>query len=160
MEKSAESKKKASPTATAIEIAIRLGALAVLFAWCFQILRPFISPVVWGIIIAVAVYPVFEKINVKLGDRRKLTAAVLIVFALLCIVLPSVQLAVSSVDSLKAFSTKLDSEALRIPPPPAAVENWPVIGQFVAEWWRKASDNIQSILVKFAPRSPHCSSGF
>ena len=152
MEKPAASKKEASPASIAVEIAIRLGVLAVLLAWCFQILKPFISPVVWAIIIAIAVYPVFERLNARLGGRRKLTAAVLIVFALLCIILPGVQLAVSSVDSLKALSTKMDGGVLKIPPPPTDVESWPVIGKFVAEWWQKASENIQSILVKFAPQ--------
>jgi predicted PurR-regulated permease PerM len=50
MEISGETERKASPTGAAIDIAIRLGVLAVLVACCFQILRPFVSPIVWGII--------------------------------------------------------------------------------------------------------------
>jgi hypothetical protein len=37
---------KPTPVQYAIDIAVRLGLLAVLLAWCFQILRPFICPVV------------------------------------------------------------------------------------------------------------------
>jgi predicted PurR-regulated permease PerM len=44
----------------AIDIAIRIGVLALLIAWCFQILRPFITPVIWGTIIAIALYPVCQ----------------------------------------------------------------------------------------------------
>lgn len=152
MQKSIERSREISITATAVDIAIRLGVLALLFTWCFQILKPFISPVVWAIIIAVAVYPVFERLNAKLGGRRKLTAAILVGFAFLCIILPSVQLAVSSVDSIKTASAKLDVKDLKIPPPPESVKSWPVIGNAVAEWWQGASDNLQSILVKFAPQ--------
>jgi predicted PurR-regulated permease PerM len=61
MEISGKTERKASPTGTAIDIAIRLGVLAVLVAWCFQILRPFVSSIIWGIIIAVALYPVLNK---------------------------------------------------------------------------------------------------
>ena len=86
MEISGKPERKASPTGAAVDIAVRLGVLAVLVAWCFQILKPFISPVIWGIIIAVAVYPAYEKLNAKLGDRRKLTAAVMTLAALLIII--------------------------------------------------------------------------
>jgi predicted PurR-regulated permease PerM len=92
MEISGKTERKASPTGAAIDIAIRLGVLAVLVAWCFQILRPFVSPIVWGIIIAVALYPVYQKLNVKLGDRRKLTAACL--WALICLILAIIQIGI------------------------------------------------------------------
>ena len=36
----------------AIDIAIRIGVIALLIALCFTILRPFIFPVMWGIILS------------------------------------------------------------------------------------------------------------
>ncbi len=42
-----------------VETIIRVGIIAVLVIYCFQIVRPFIIPVVWGVIIAVAAYPGF-----------------------------------------------------------------------------------------------------
>lgn len=52
MQPSAQSKDSASTTQIVIDIAIRLGVLAIVLAACFQIVRPFISPVIWGIIYA------------------------------------------------------------------------------------------------------------
>lgn len=152
MEISGKPERKASPTGTAIDIAIRLGVLAVLVAWCFQILRPFVSPIVWGIIIAVALYPVYQKLNANLGDRRKLTAAIMTLSALLIIIIPGVQLAVSSVDSLKTLNTKLGNGELKVPPPPEGVGNLPFIGESVRNLWQKASDNLESTLMKFEPQ--------
>lgn len=43
---SGKPERKASLTSTGIDIAIHLGVLAVLLAYCFQILRPFISPLI------------------------------------------------------------------------------------------------------------------
>ena len=149
MEISGKPENKASPTSTGIDIAIRLGVLAALLAWCFQILRPFISPVIWGIIIAVAIYPAYEKLNAKLGDRRKLTSAVMILSALLIIILPGIQLAVSSVDTIKTLSTKLEEKGLKVPPPPERVGNWPVIGKSVKNLWQMAFDNLEATLMKF-----------
>ena len=46
-------------TTNAIEAAIRVGLLLMLAMWCLDIVRPFVVPVVWGLIIAVAIYPLF-----------------------------------------------------------------------------------------------------
>ena len=70
----------------AIEIAIKISALALLIGWCFLILKPFITPVVWGIIIAVSVYPLYSGLTAKLGNRPKLAAATMTIVALLIII--------------------------------------------------------------------------
>ncbi|MGB5424299.1 MAG: AI-2E family transporter [Desulfobacterales bacterium] len=152
MDISGKTERKVSPTGVAIDIAIRLGVLAVLVAWCFQILRPFVSPIIWGITIAVALYPVYQKLNAKLGDRRKLTAAIMTLSALLIIIIPGVQLAVSSVDSLKTLNTKLGNGELKVPPPPEGVGNLPFIGEYLKNLWQKTSDNLESTLIKFEPQ--------
>ena len=38
----------------ATEASIRIGLVALLVLWCFNVVRPFIQPVLWGIILAVA----------------------------------------------------------------------------------------------------------
>ncbi len=43
--------------ARASEAAIRIGLLAALVVLCFEIVRPFAVPVVWGVIIAGATAP-------------------------------------------------------------------------------------------------------
>ena len=141
-----------SLTQKAIDIAIRLGVLAVLLAWCFQILRPFISPVIWGSIIAVTLLPVFEKISTKLGDRRKLTAIIITLGSLMLIILPSIQLTVSSVDSLHTLSAKLQGEDLKLPPPPEGIGDLPVIGKPAENLWQSATVNLESTLNTFKPQ--------
>ena len=72
----------ATPTQKAIDITIRLTLLAALLSFCFLILKPFVLPVIWGIIVAITLYPVFEILNAKIGNRRKLTAAAMTILAL------------------------------------------------------------------------------
>ncbi len=137
----------------AVDIAIRLGILALMVAWCFQILKPFITPVVWGIIIAVAIYPVFQKLNTKLGDRRKLASGILTIIGLLLIILPSIELAVSGIDGVQAISEKLSGVEFKVPPPPEGIADWPVIGKSVEKMWQQTSVNLQATLIKFAPQA-------
>jgi predicted PurR-regulated permease PerM len=40
-----------------IHYAIQLLALALLMVWCFRIVEPFITPLVWGSVLAIALYP-------------------------------------------------------------------------------------------------------
>ena len=86
METKLDHQTASSLTQKVIDITIRVAIMAVLVAWCFQILRPFIMPVIWGGIIAVTLLPVYEKINTKLGDRRKITALILTLVALTAII--------------------------------------------------------------------------
>ena len=135
-----------------IEIAIKLGALAILIGWCFLILRPFVSLVVWGIIIAVAVYPLHIRLAAILGNRPRPAAAIMTIAALLIIILPGIKLADSTLAGAKALNERLQIESVRIPPPPDGVANWPLIGPTVNKAWRQASDNLTSTMTRFAPQ--------
>jgi len=104
----------------AIEITIKIGALALLIGWCFLILKPFLSPVVWGIIIAVALYPIHSRLTAILGNRQRPAAVIMTVLALLIIILPGVKLAGSMVDGVKTLNEKFQSGSVRVPSPPAA----------------------------------------
>jgi len=61
--------------ARALEATIRIGVLLLLVVWCFSIVRPFLVPVAWGIIIAVASFGLYERLEALTGGRRGLAAA-------------------------------------------------------------------------------------
>ena len=65
-----------------VEAAIRIGAIAALIIWCFLIARPFLIPMLWGAIIAIAVFHGYKKLMTGLGGRR-VTAAVLVTLLML-----------------------------------------------------------------------------
>ena len=52
-----------------MEATVRIGTVLLLAAWCLEILRPFVIPVAWGIIIAVAVHPAYVWLERALGGR-------------------------------------------------------------------------------------------
>src|SRR5210317_1810454 len=100
----------------ATDIAIRIGVLALLVAWCFQILRPFITPVIWGTIIAIAFYPVCKKLRDLLGGRIRIAASIMTVIALLIIILPSIKMVSSLVDGMTYLNDKIQSGEIKVPP--------------------------------------------
>lgn len=133
-------------TAQVIEITIRLGLVLLLLFWSLAIVRPFILPVIWGIIIAVAVYPLFVKFKSVLGDRNKLAAILYTIIMVGLLITPTVMITDSLVDSSQNITKNVKKGTLSIPPPNKRVQEWPVIGKKVFEIWTKAATNLKSTL--------------
>lgn len=142
----------ASPTGKALEIAIRIGLVFLLVAWCFQIVRPFIVPVVWGIIISVATYPGYHWVLGLLGGRNRLAAALYTLSVLVLVVGPALLLTGTLVEGATGLASDLSDGTLSIPPPPRSVGSWPLIGEETERFWTLASVNIQEALQQVAPQ--------
>jgi len=134
-----------------MQVAVRLSLLALLVFWCLRILGPFINPILGGVVIAIAVQTPYAKLTRALGGRPKLAAGLLVAIALLVVIAPTIALGASLVDSTADLSGDLIHDEFRVPPPPEAVANWPLIGDRVHALWLGASQNLEAALVKLAP---------
>ena len=139
-------------TRNAVEATIRIGVLLVLVAWCFQITRPFIGPIVWGVIIAIAIFPIHRALLTLLGGRNGLSASLLTVVMLVVLVWPTVVLTGALLDNLQLLSDTLDAGSLDVPPPPEGVASWPVIGPTLYQFWDLASTNMDAALIELQPQ--------
>jgi predicted PurR-regulated permease PerM len=138
-------------TRRVLEAAIRIGLVALLVTWCFLIIQAFIAPALWGIVIAVGVYPFYRKMAVALGHRQKLAATLLTIFAIALLIIPTILLTDSTVGGIQGLSKNLEEGTLILPPPPENVVTWPVIGKPVDDIWRLASDNIGAAIKRIEP---------
>lgn len=144
---------RSEETATSfIEVAIRLGALALLLYWSLLLVSPFISIVIWSAVLSVALYPVFEWISLRLGGRRRVAAALVTILSLLVIIGPASWLALGLVDSVRLIAERLDLANLTIPPPSSSVKEWPLIGQPIYQFWDLASTNLSAALAQILPQ--------
>ena len=139
-------------TSSFIEVAIRLGALALLLYWSLLLVSPFISIVIWSAVLSVALYPVFEWISLRLGGRRRLAAALVTILSLLVIVGPATWLALGLVDSVRVIAERLDLANLTIPPPSSSIKEWPLIGEPIYQFWDLASTNLSAALAQILPQ--------
>ncbi len=133
----------------AIEIAIRLGLLIALFSWCLMILSPFLSFLIWGVIIAITTYPLFERLQKRLRGRKNLAATLLVVVMLAIIVVPTYFLADSLIDGIRHLKNAYDQNGHLIPPPDARVESWPAFTKPVVDIWRSASNSLQAFVIEY-----------
>jgi len=136
----------------ALESSIQIGLAALLVIGCLLILRPFIPLIVWGIIIAIASYPTFLKLQKLLKGRGGLAAILWTLLLLAVLILPLVLLAQSLVQGVQPLAAQLRNGKLMIPPPPSGIEHWPIVGAPLANAWSLASTNFTAALTKFAPQ--------
>jgi predicted PurR-regulated permease PerM len=139
-------------TKNTIEAAIRLGLLLLLALWCFNIIKPFVLPVLWGVIIAVAIYPVFTKLKAALGGRNKLASVSYTLIALALLMTPTIMVSNSMIDTSAAISESYTAGTLEIPPPDDSVKDWPLIGEKTHAIWTEASSNLEETLIHYQPQ--------
>jgi predicted PurR-regulated permease PerM len=112
----------------ALQVAIHIGLVILLAAACILILRPFVPLVLRGIIIAVAVYPVFQKLQRLFGARELLPALLVTILLLVFLAVPVFFLAKALVEGLQTLAAHFKDGTLKLPPPSARLESWPIIG--------------------------------
>ena len=137
--------------ARALEATIQIGLIILLLYWCFKIVQPFIEIIVWGVIIAVAIHPSYERLKSALGGRGRLTASLITFLLLILLLVPTYMLFESLINSAHEFSAHLDEGTLSVPPPPESVRPWPVIGESLHKTWSLATYNLDAALSKMTP---------
>jgi len=129
-----------------VEVALQLVALALLLVFCYNVLSPFIDPVIWAAILAVALYPIHQRMKTAFKGKGAL-AAVLLTFIMGCVlVLPATWLTLTTASQVKDVATAYKAGQISIPPPTEKVKSWPLIGNKTYYLWSRASSNLDSLI--------------
>lgn len=136
----------------AVEASVRIGLIALLAVWCFRIMEPFVVPMIWGLIIAVAAHPGYIRLRALLGGRGVLAGVLFVLIGLVVLVVPTVVLSGTLVNGVRDLIDGFDRGTIQIPPPPATVATWPVVGEPIHAFWSGAADNLESALLDIAPQ--------
>ncbi|TLU66753.1 AI-2E family transporter [Thalassotalea litorea] len=131
-----------------IDTAIKLAAIFIVLIWCSAILRPFIMLILWGGIIAIALYPFFAKISGALGGRNKLAALIIAILGLALLVVPTINISASTIDSVQTVSESIKEGTFKVPQPTDAVKSWPLVGEKIYQIWGHASTNFEAFVVE------------
>ena len=89
-----------SDTKRTIETIVKVGLLGFLLVYCFLIIQPFLMIILWAMIIAIALFPLYKFLFTKFKGHRKLSALIVILLLLVAIILPVVLLGVSMADGV------------------------------------------------------------
>ncbi len=135
-----------------LEAAIKIGAVLLLIIWCFNIAKPFINPLTWGMIIAVAIYPLHLKFTGLLQGRNKLSAAIITLILIFIVIGPVFFIIQMSAENIHLMMDKMNDGTFKVPSPDPKVIEWPLIGNKVYEYWSMASLNLEELIHSFSPQ--------
>jgi len=128
---------------------LQIGALVIMLYWCYTIVSPFWSIMIWSLILSVALYPAHVALTARLGARQKLSATLIVLLGLTIIVIPAGLVSESGVGALQEFGARLDDGTVKVPPPPDGVAEWPIIGERVHQGWAAAAENLDAVIEKY-----------
>ncbi len=133
-----------------VESSIRIGLLFVLLIWTYDIIKPFIIPVLWGAIIAVALMPLTIKLGNVLNGKRGLAATILALIGVVLLVTPFVMVSGSIYDGVTHLSEVLQQGDVKIPGPTQRVADLPLIGGQLYEVWALFASNMESAVARYS----------
>jgi predicted PurR-regulated permease PerM len=134
-----------------LDVLINAGLLAALVFLCFKILSPFLTMLLWAVVLAVTLYPLHQLLAGRLGGHQGRAATVLVLFGVLLIGTPMVFLSVSLAESVAGLAKSFDASMLVIPAPPAKVAGWPLVGDKIYSAWSMAATNLPELIENMRP---------
>jgi len=114
--------------------------IGILIASSFWILRPFITAIIWAMIIVVATWPVMLGLQARLRNKRGLAVAAMTVILLLVIVVPFLFAISTIMDNAENITGRIKSlGTVGVPQPPEWVEKIPLVGTKIADRWNQVA---------------------
>lgn len=128
---------------------LRIGLLIALIYACSRIVAPFIGVLLWATILAVVLHPLHVRLARRIGNRW---SAVLIGLAGVTLLVVPLVVAVTSIgSSVFDLAASLIDKSLVVPPPPAQLSTFPLIGGPIAAAWSLLATNMPAAVVQYGP---------
>ncbi|MPW36414.1 AI-2E family transporter [Vibrio sp. B1Z05] len=132
----------------AIDAFIKIVIVGILLYLCFQILKPFILLVVWGAIIATALFPLMKGIETKVGLSQGKSSWLLSLVGVALLILPSYLIGDSLFSSAGDVYEQVQSGTLQLKPPSESIQDWPIIGEHLYATLLGFSVNLSNALIQ------------
>lgn len=129
-----------------LDVLIRAGLILTMAMLCYQIFSPFLTLMVWALILAVTMYPLHRAFAARIGGRQGLAATLLVLVSVALIVVPTTVLMSSLGDSMQHFVHAVQDNTLQIPPPRPGVADWPIVGDKVHGLWARAHADLPALV--------------
>jgi predicted PurR-regulated permease PerM len=116
----------------------RLVAVALLLLGCFFVLQPFLGAILFAGVLCFSTWPLFVRLESRMGGRSWLAALILVFVMILALALPvalaAQSLVVHSADIVERVRNFIDNrEAMELP---QFVRNLPMVGAWLNDYWQ------------------------
>ena len=119
-----------------IEHLISAVVLLVLIVGCFFVLRPFISALLWALILSFSTWPVYQWWVKRLKGRKTLAATIMTLLLTATFVVPILFIALRFAGEAADLVARMRAAFEQgLPPLPPWVEHLPIVGNSLYESW-------------------------
>jgi predicted PurR-regulated permease PerM len=138
-----------------LDALIRAGLILAMVLLCYRIFSPFLSLMVWALILAVAIYPLHQSLARRMGGRQGRAATVISIIGVVVIAVPTALLLSSLADSVHDFVQSVQNNTLQVPAPRPSVAEWPVVGEKIHGLWSRAHSDLPALVQSMQPKIGH-----
>ncbi|WP_162823779.1 AI-2E family transporter [Lysobacter sp. TY2-98] len=132
-----------------LETLVSLGLILVLVYLCGRVFMPFASLLTLGMILAIALFPMFDWLAQRVfRGKRGLIATLLVLVTLVLVGVPLLMLAGAVATQLGGFHDALEAGTLGLEPPNPKVAEWPIVGERIYAGWSAAANDLPAFLAK------------
>jgi predicted PurR-regulated permease PerM len=119
-----------------IERAVALFCLLILAVGCYLVMQPFLSSLLWSLILTISTWPLHVRLTHALGGRKGASAAILTVMAIAIFVIPLALLSYNLAENVAELAAKVaDWRNNGVPQPPPWVATLPLAGARLDQFW-------------------------
>lgn len=118
-------------------VTLKVLFIGIFITSTFWIMRPFLIPLTWAVIIVISTWPVLIKLQALLAGKRGLAITVMTIAILLIVIIPLTLAIFAIVNNADDLVARIKSFSATIPvTPPGWIEQIPLAGGKLAERWR------------------------
>ena len=126
-----------NPLRSKLEQTLGWAVLLALVAGCLIVLRPFVSALLWAVVLSFTSWPIYRRLLSLLGNRRTLAALAMTLGMVLILLLPFLIVGMTLADNVKELTAATRHWIAGGPPaPPEWLAKVPVVGAQTTEYWR------------------------
>lgn len=131
------------------ETILQLGLVFLILGFCFKLLMPFMMPILWAIILAIVLYPMFNFLQKKLKGRKSLASFIITVIILTLIILPTVAFFNSVTSTVVDLKTGVENGTIKLETPGQNIKDWPLIGDKAYDFLYALSTDMEKGMLEY-----------
>ena len=135
-----------------LDVLIRTGLVLALVLLCYHFFSPFLTMMLWALILAITIYPLHQMLAGRIGGKQGLASTLIVLVAVAVIVTPTIMLASQFGDSVHALVNGVRDNTLAVPAPSEKVAAWPVVGKKLHAIWAQAHDDLPALVKSMQPK--------
>ncbi len=128
--------------ATKLERNLGWAVVLLLFGGCLLVMLPFVSALLWAVVLTVSTWPLYCRLRKLVGNRHALASLLMLLGLILILLVPFVVVGATLADNVTAGTTAVRKWIAAGPPaPPEWLAKVPVVGAKAVDSWQSLTSD-------------------